>query len=93
MLFHAGHHVGNGLLILKLVLLKTIPLIHFYYLTAANVRLYSVLAGKNGDLQNMVGFRRPDDIALNFVQKQHHTLFIADLNCPEVVNSLKKVDN
>ncbi|XP_045448923.1 ionotropic receptor 75a-like [Melitaea cinxia] len=60
--------------------------------SSVKVRLYSVLAGKTGDLQNMVGFRRPDDISLNFVQKQHHTLFLADLNCLEVVDSLKKYD-
>ncbi|CAH2106498.1 unnamed protein product [Euphydryas editha] len=59
---------------------------------SAKVRLYSVLAGKNGDQQNRVEFKTPDDVRLNFVQKQH-ILFLADLNCPDVVNSFKKYDN
>nr|XP_026488460.1 ionotropic receptor 75a-like [Vanessa tameamea] len=45
----------------------------------------------NGDHKYMIQFINPGDVHLQFAHKQH-ILFLADLNCPDVVNSLKKYE-
>ncbi|XP_045772160.1 uncharacterized protein LOC123872073 [Maniola jurtina] len=52
------------------------------------VQLYSVLAGKNVSQQNVVEFVDPGDMPQNLNDKQH-LMFLADLSCPDALNSLQ----
>nr|AMM70654.1 ionotropic receptor 75q2 [Heliconius melpomene rosina] len=56
------------------------------------VQFHSKLAGRNSDKRNLIEFIHPGEIPKN-IENNHHILFIADLGCQNVLDSLKIYDN